>query len=77
MEAGIPKKTENGYEITPQIEENLEFIKRFVKGTVLRNSGTELIEAPKFTEKEAVQIVLRLKNLLDNLFIKETKLIRG
>ena len=77
LEAGIPKKTENDYEITPQIEENLEFIKSFVKGMVLRNSGTELIEAPKFREKEAVQIVLRLKNLLDNLFIRETKLIRG
>ncbi|GEM_PF-1296199 len=72
LDGGVPKKTESGYEITPQIEENLEFIKRFVKGKIVGNTGIELIEAPKFTKSEAIQIGLELKELLDKLFAKET-----
>lgn len=75
LDGGVPKKTKNGYEITPQIEENLEFIKKFVKGKIVGNSGVELIEAPKFTKSEATQIGLALKALFDKLFVKETNFV--
>ncbi len=75
LDGGVPKKNENGYEITPQIEENLEFIKRFVKGKIVGNTGIELIEAPKFTESEAIRIGLELKELLDKLFAKGTHFV--
>ena len=75
LEGGIPKKTEHGYEITPQIEENLELIKRFVKGkgNTVGNTGLELLEAPKFSRKESVQIALTISKLLNELF--KTKVV--
>ena len=76
LDGGVPQRTESGYEITPQMEENLEFIKRFVKGRTMGNGSVELIEAPKFTRGEAVKIGLLLRELLDRLFVKEASFKR-
>jgi len=73
LEGGIPQKTEKGFEISPQIEENLNLIRKYFKGKDIKNNGVELLEAPKFTKAEAMQIGLTLKDLLNTLFSMQNK----
>jgi len=72
LDGGIPKKTESGYEISPQIEENLNLIKQVVNKEAIGKSGVELIEAPKFSNSEAIQLGL----IVDRIFQKIYKTIK-
>ncbi len=71
LHGGVPKKTEKGIEMTPQIVENVELIKHAVKGNFNDEWGIKLVEAPKFTRGEALYIGLAIEKLLKKLFVKE------
>jgi len=75
LDGGVPNKTESGYEITPQIEENLKLIKQVVNGKVIGKSGVELIETPKFSNSEAMQLGLIVDRVLRKVILNS--LIEG
>jgi len=68
LDGGIPKKTESGYEISPQIEENLNLIKQVVNKEVIGKRGVELIEAPKFSNSEAMQLGLIVDRIFQEIY---------